>query len=80
MIGPKTWDRIVGIFLRFSLVAVTAQKICGLFGSLILEIWHLKCMLDMRKCREWVVDRSQNMGPNCGEFLDILGQFVAVGD
>ena len=59
---------------------VTAQKICGLFGSLILEIWHLKCMLDMRKCREWVVDRSQNMGPNCGEFLGILGQSVAVGD
>ena len=80
MIGPKTWDRIVGIFLRFSLVAVTAQKICGLFGSLILEIWHLKCILDMRKCREWVVDRSQNMGPNCGDFLDILGQSVAVGD
>ena len=35
-------------------------------------------MLDMRKCREWVVDRSQNMGPNCGEFLDILGQSMAV--
>ena len=70
----------MGIFLRFSLVAVTAQKICGLFGSLTLEIWHLKCMLDMRKCQEWVVDRSQNMGPNCREFLDILGQSVAVGD
>ena len=50
-------------------MAVTAQKICGLFGSLIMEIWHLKCMLDMRKCREWVVDRSQNMGPNCGDFF-----------
>ena len=24
LIGPKTWDRIVGIFLRFSLLAVTA--------------------------------------------------------
>ena len=32
LIGPKTWDRIVGIFLRFSLVAVTAQKFRGLFG------------------------------------------------
>ena len=42
------------------------------------RIFALKCMLDMRKCREWVVDRSQNMGPNCGEFLDILGQSVAV--
>ena len=49
-------------------MAVTAQNICGLFGSLILEIWHLKCMLDMRKCRKLVVDRSQNMGPNCGDF------------
>ena len=32
LISPKTWDRIVGIFLRFSLVAVTAQKFRGLFG------------------------------------------------
>ena len=32
LIGPKTWDRIVEIFLRFSLVAVTAQKFRGLFG------------------------------------------------
>ena len=39
------------------------------FGNLAFKI----CMLDMRKCREWVVDRSQNMGPNCGDFLDILG-------
>ena len=32
LIGPKTWDRIVEIFLRISLVAVTAQKFRGLFG------------------------------------------------
>ena len=32
LIGPKTWDRIVGNFLRFSLLAVTAQKFRGLFG------------------------------------------------
>ena len=32
LIGPKTWDRIVGIFLRISLVAGTAQKFKGLFG------------------------------------------------
>ena len=32
LIGPKTWDRIVEIFLRFSLLAVTAQKFRGLFG------------------------------------------------
>ena len=32
LIGPKTWDRIVGIFLRFSLVVVTVQKLRGLFG------------------------------------------------
>ena len=51
-----------------------------MLGVVCVEIWHLKCMLDMRKCREWVVDRSQNMGPNCGEFLDILGQSVAVRD
>ena len=35
LIGPKTWDRIVGIFLGFSLVAVTAQKIRGCLGLLI---------------------------------------------
>ena len=55
---------------------MTVQKICGLFGSLILEIWHLKCMLDMRKCREWVVDRSQNMGPNYGNIFGHLEQSV----
>ena len=49
---------------------MTVQKICGLFGSLILEIWHLNHVLDVNKCREWVVDRSQNMGPNCLEFGD----------
>ena len=32
LIGPKTWDRIVGIFLRFFLLAVTTQKFRGLFG------------------------------------------------
>ena len=32
LIGPKTWDRIVGIFLRISLVVVTAQKFRGMFG------------------------------------------------
>ena len=32
LIAPKTCDRIVGIFLRISLAAVTAQKFRGLFG------------------------------------------------
>ena len=32
LIGPKTWDRIVGIFLGISFVAVTAQKFRELFG------------------------------------------------
>ena len=32
LIGPKTWHRIVGIFLRFSIMAVNAQKFRGLFG------------------------------------------------
>ena len=68
MIGPKTWDRIVGIFLRFSLVAVTAQKISGLFGPFNSRIFALNHVPDVNKCREWVVDRSQNMGPNYGDF------------
>ena len=29
LIGPKTWDRIVGIFLRFYLVAVSVQSHLG---------------------------------------------------
>ena len=29
LIGPKTWDRIVGIFLRISLVAVSVQSHVG---------------------------------------------------
>ena len=29
LIGPKTWDRIVGIFLRIFLMVVTVQKIMG---------------------------------------------------
>ena len=33
-------------------------------------------MLEMRKCREWVVNRSQNMGPNYGKFFGHLGQSV----
>ena len=42
--------------------------LCGNFA--------LKYMLDMRKCREWAVDRSQNMGPNYGKFFGHLGQSV----
>ena len=57
---------------------MTVQKICGLFGSLIFEIWHLNHVLDVNKCREWVVDRSQNMGPNCLEFLVIFLTSVTV--
>ena len=28
-------------------------------------------MLDVNKCRKLVVDRSQNMGPNYGDFWDV---------
>ena len=31
LIGSKTWDRIVEIFLRFFLLAVTVHKMSGLF-------------------------------------------------
>ena len=41
LIGPKTWDRIVGIFLGFSLLAVTAQKFRGLFGCFNSKIFAL---------------------------------------
>ena len=41
LIGPKTWDRIVGIFLGFSVLAVTAQKFRGLFGCFNSKIFAL---------------------------------------
>ena len=55
---------------------MTVQKLVGCL------CWNyaLKCMLDMKKVGNGPFDRSQNMGPNCGKFLDILGQSVAVGD
>ena len=62
LIGLKTWDRIVGIFLKF------VGCLCGNFA--------LKCMLDMKKTGNWPYDRSQNMGPNVDFFVDFLGQSV----
>ena len=41
LIGPKTWDRIVGIFLGFSLLVVTAHKFRGLFGCFNSKIFAL---------------------------------------
>ena len=41
LFGPKTWDRIVGIFLGFSVLAVTAQKFRGLFGCFNSKIFAL---------------------------------------
>ena len=41
LIGPKTWDRIVGIFLGFSVLPVTAQKFRGLFGCFNSKIFAL---------------------------------------
>ena len=35
LIGPKTWDRIVGKFLRIFGLAVTVQNLSGLF------VWQL---------------------------------------
>ena len=35
LIGPKTWDRIVGKFLRIFGLAVTVQNFSGLF------VWQL---------------------------------------
>ena len=72
LIDPKAWDRIDLILLTQYEMAVTAQKLVGcLCGN-----FALKCMLDMKKCREWAVDRSQNMRPNYGNFFGHLGQSV----
>ena len=72
LIGPKTWDRIVGISLRFVLLAVTIQKLMGcLCGN-----YALKCMLDMKNAGNGPFDRSQNMGVNGGNFFGHLGQSV----
>ena len=59
LIGPKTWDRIVGISLRFFRLAVIANKLVGyLCGD-----YALKCMFDMKNAGNGPFDRSQNMGP-----------------
>ena len=50
------------------------RKISGL---LVLKLC-IKVYIDVNKCREWVVDRSQNMGPNCLEFLVIFLTSVTV--
>ena len=65
MIGPKTWDRIVGFFLRIFDFSVTVQKLVGCL------CWNnaLKCMLYMKKAGNGQFDRSQNMRPNCGIFF-----------
>ena len=45
LIGPKTWDRIVGIFLRFSLVAVFVQSHVGAVWVDYVLIYVLICAL-----------------------------------
>ena len=56
-------------------MAVTAQKFRGLFECFYFTKIDL-IMLDVNKYREWVVDRSQNMGPNYGNIFGHLGQSV----
>ena len=46
---------------------MTAQKL-GVVWVFLFHLNCFKCMLDVNKCREWIVDRSQNMGPNYGDF------------
>ena len=72
LIGPKTWDRIVGNFLGFSLLAVTAHKFRGLFGCFNSKNLRFKTCIDMKKAGNGPYDRSENMGPNCGIFLETL--------
>ena len=45
LIGPKTWDRVVGIFLRFSLVAVSVQSHVGAVWVDYVLIYVLICAL-----------------------------------
>ena len=45
LIGPKTWDRIVGIFLSFSLVAVYVQSHVGAVWVDYVLIYVLICAL-----------------------------------
>ena len=53
LIGPKTWDRIVGINLRIFVRAVTVQNVRGcLCGN-----FTLKCMLEMIKAGNGPLDR-----------------------
>ena len=44
LIGPRTWDRIVGNFFRIFLLSVIVQK----FSWLLVLKLCMKCMLDMK--------------------------------
>ena len=57
LIGPKTWGRIVGIFLGFSVLVVTAQKFRGLFGCFNSKIFALNHELN------WI---EPGMAVDCG--------------
>ena len=73
LIGPKTWDRVVRIFLGFLERPVTVQKIRGLFGSLNCENLALNACICMEKDREWAVGSVPKHGTELWKFLEILG-------
>ena len=52
-------------------MAVTVQKV----GGYLCGNFALKCMLDMKKVGNGLFDWSQNMGPNCGIFWELFGQY-----
>ena len=49
LIGPKTWDRIVRIFLGFVEVAVTAQKLGAVWVTLFPEFLALNHVFGWKK-------------------------------
>ena len=69
--GPNCWN-----FLGNSLTIRDCPELRGCLGLFNSGIFSLNHVLDVNKCREWVVDRSQNMGPSYGKFFGHLGLSV----
>ena len=78
MIGPKTWDRVVRIYLGFLEMAVTAQIFRGLFGSFNSIIVGFKSCICMEKGREWAVGSVPKLGTELVEFFGIFVRAVTV--
>ena len=69
--GPNCWN-----FLGNSLTIRDCPELRGCLGLFNSGIFSLNHVLDVNKCREWVVGRFQNMGSNYGKYFWTFGLSV----